>query len=134
MKNNEEDALRWLRQAENDLEFARLALSGGFFSQACFVAHQVAEKALKALAYFRSDRYVTGHSISDLVDSLESTYSDLTRYAKPARELDKYYVPTRYPDALPGGVPFESYDSDDAETAVGWAVEIVGITQRIVRG
>ncbi len=34
---------RWLAQADNDLAFARYALDGGFFHQACFVAQQCAE-------------------------------------------------------------------------------------------
>lgn len=42
---------RWLRQAENDLAFARLALRERFFPPACFLAQQVPEKALKAIAY-----------------------------------------------------------------------------------
>ncbi len=45
------EAKRWLRQAENDLEFARLGLREGFFSQACFLAQQSAEKAVKAIGY-----------------------------------------------------------------------------------
>jgi HEPN domain-containing protein len=37
MKNREADALRWLSQSENDLEFARLALRERFYAQACFM-------------------------------------------------------------------------------------------------
>ena len=105
MKNSEEDARRWLRQAENDMAAARLMLREGFHSQVCFMSHQVAEKAVKALAYYRGDRYVTGHSVSDLVTDLKSSYPQLSEHLKLAKTLDRYYVPTRYPDALPGGVP-----------------------------
>ena len=75
MKNSEADARRWLRQAENDLEFTRLASREGFSAQACFMAHQVVEKALKAVAYYCGDRYVIGHSLTDLVSRLEPTHS-----------------------------------------------------------
>ena len=39
--------------------------------------------------------------------------------------LDQYYVPTRYPNALPGGVPFETYGRDQAEKAVSGAGVVV---------
>jgi len=50
MRDSRGEALRWLSQARNDLDFGRLALREGFFAQACFVAQQTAEKALKSIA------------------------------------------------------------------------------------
>ncbi|MCH8062529.1 MAG: HEPN domain-containing protein, partial [Chloroflexi bacterium] len=70
MKNSEADGKRWLSQAENDLSAARLMEERAFYAQACFICHQVAEKALKALAYYRGDRYVTGHSLLDLLQKI----------------------------------------------------------------
>ena len=46
MKDPLKEAQRWLAQAENDLEFARLAVRGKFFAQACFICQQSGEKAL----------------------------------------------------------------------------------------
>ena len=37
------EADRWLKQAENDLDFARVGLREGFFAQVCFLAQQSAE-------------------------------------------------------------------------------------------
>jgi len=37
----------WLRQANSDLQAARCTSREGFHSQACFLAGQAAEKALK---------------------------------------------------------------------------------------
>jgi HEPN domain-containing protein len=34
---------------------------------------------------------------------------------------DKYYIPTRYPEALPGIIPSEAFDKDDAERAISLA-------------
>ena len=133
MKNSREDARRWLRQAENDLAFARLALREGFFAQACFMSHQVAEKALKSLAYNRGDRYVSGHSLLDLMSSLVTTHKQLAEHTKLAKILDRYYVPTRYPDALPGSVPFEVYDDkDEASEAVQGAAAVVETARSVV--
>ena len=51
MWDSRTEADRWLKQAENDLEFARLGLREGFFAQVCFLAQQSAEKAVKAIGY-----------------------------------------------------------------------------------
>ena len=90
----------------------------GFFALACFMSQQAAEKALKALAYFKGDRFVPGHAVISLLDNLVAAYPELTSIHDGAERLDLYYVPTRYPDALPGGAPFEAYKSEQAEEAV----------------
>jgi HEPN domain-containing protein len=107
-------------------------LREGFFAQACFMSHQVAEKALKALAYYRGDRYVTGHSILDLVSDLESTHPKVSEHRGTASILDTYYVPTRYPNALPGSVPFEVYGRDQAEKAVAAVAKLVGTAAGLI--
>ena len=117
MKNSRGDARRWLLQAENDLAFGRLALREGFFAQACFISHQVAEKSLKALAYYRGDRTVIGHSLLELASSLEPTYPQLSKYHELAGILDQYYVPTRSPNALPGAVGVQG-------PALTWAMAV----------
>ena len=32
--------------------------------------------------------------------------------------LEKFYIPTRYPDAYPEGSPYEFYDAEEAEKAL----------------
>ena len=118
MKNSEADGKRWLSQAGNDLSAAELMADGGFYAQACFMCHQVAEKALKALAYYRGDRYVVGHSLIELLRDIVGTYPDMSQFEGFMGTLNQYYVPTRYPDALPGGTPFETYNQGQAREAV----------------
>lgn len=125
MKNSEADAKRWLSQAENDLSAAQHMLDGGFYAQACFLCHQVAEKALKALAYYRGDRYVLGHSLLQLLREIVGTYPDMSQFEALMGVLNQYYVPTRYPDALPGGTPFETYNQGQAEEALAGASRLV---------
>ena len=57
------EAERWRRQAANDLAFARVALREEFHAQACFIAQQASEKAVKAVAYGLGERTVIGHSL-----------------------------------------------------------------------
>jgi len=133
MRDSSAEARRWLRQAENDLAFARLAVRERFFAQACFVAQQAAEKALKAVAYQLGDRVVLGHSLVDLIDRLCERVSDLTALREQGGILDQYYVATRYPNGLPGGVPFEAFGKAQASAAVETADRFVSAAQLRVR-
>lgn len=132
MRDSEAEARRWLRQAENDLAFGELALREGFHSQACFVAQQTSEKALKAVAYAQGERLVLGHSIVELVQRLAATLPDLGKLREAAGMLDQYYVATRYPNGLPGGVPFEAFGERQAREAVEAARAFVEVARRRV--
>ena len=48
----DEEALRWLRQSEADLDAAKYNFEGNIYYLVCFLAQQIAEKALKALYLF----------------------------------------------------------------------------------
>ena len=61
MWDSRSEAERWLKQAENDLDFARLGLREGFHAQVCFLTQQSAEKAVKAIGYLLGERTVLGH-------------------------------------------------------------------------
>jgi len=109
------EALRWLRQAENDLLYARLGLREGFNAQVCFQCQQICEKALKSIHYGKlGKRFVFGHSLVEL--SAELALDPVVR--KDLAVLDQYYIPTRYPNGLPGGSPYEVYTREQAEAAV----------------
>jgi len=133
MRDSGAEGQRWLRQAENDLAFGELALREGFFAQACFVAQQTAEKALKALAYGRGERLVIGHSIVELAGRLAASEPELAKLREQAGLLDQYYVATRYPNGLPGGVPFEAFGERQAREAIGAAREFLGVARRAQR-
>jgi HEPN domain-containing protein len=121
MKRARAEAARWLAQAESDLGFAELGLREGFFAQACFVCQQSVEKALKALHYLAGARVVLGHSLVELLDSLSAQHAGLLDLREAAQQLDQYYIPTRYPNGLPGGVPAEVFTRRQAEEAVALA-------------
>ena len=121
MRDSRAEAERWLRQAEHDLAFGRLALKERFFAQACFVAQQTGEKALKAIAYAQGERVVIGHSLVELVSRLQDRVATLRARREDAGILDQYYVPTRYPNGLAGGVPFEAFGETQAVGALAAA-------------
>ena len=125
-----DEAERWLRQAESDLAFAALGAREGFPAQACFTSQQSAEKAVKAVLYLSGARFVPGHSVVELLDRAAAAVADtdaapLRRLQDSARQLDQYYIPTRYPNGLPGGIPAEVFTNPQAEDAVGRARSFV---------
>ena len=126
MKEPKTEASRWLRQAEDDLEYARLGLREGFSAQVCFQCQQICEKAIKALRYARGERVVIGHALVELAAPLPV----LAGFHERLSVLDQYYVPTRYPNGLPGGVPSEVYTHTQAAAAVEVAQEVVALVRQ----
>ena len=118
MRDAKAESGRWFQQAENDLAFARYALPGGFFHQVCFVSQQAAGKALKAVHFADGARGVIGHSVAGLLARLLPGHPALHTLREPAAELDLYYLPTRYPNGLPEGVPHEVFTRSQAERAL----------------
>ncbi len=112
---------RWLKQAQDNLEFARLGLREGFFAQVCFFAQQSAEKAVKAIGHLLGERTVLGHSVAVLVDRNAERVPNLVDLRDEAGILDQYYIPTRYPNGLPGGFPFMAFSEDQAANAIAAA-------------
>ena len=132
MRRPAHEGRRWLKQAEHDLEAARYNRRGGFHAVACFYAQQAAEKALKAFLFAQGEPVVIGHSVAELCQSCagyEERFEELTgRIGK----LDRFYIPTRYPDGLPGGVPAEVYGEEDASEAIALASETVGVVRGLL--
>jgi HEPN domain-containing protein len=114
----EAQARRWLEQAKRDLEDARFNREGGRFALACFLAQQSAEKALKAFIYSAEADLVWGHSVANLCDDAARYDSEFSTLKPTLSPLDKYYVATRYPDVLPGGIPWQAFDVSDANHAI----------------
>ena len=102
-------------------------------AEGCFIAQQAAEKALKALLYFGGARTVVGHSVLDLLERARLTQPALDRLRDDARRLNRFYIPTRYPDALPGGSPFESFTRQDLEQALAMAERILSAAGALVK-
>jgi HEPN domain-containing protein len=111
----------WLKPAEKDLEKAKLDVGWGYNEWACFTAQQAAEKAIKALfQHLHGD--ASGHGTKALLENLP--YEDRCKLLEDAILLDKLYIPTRYPNGLPQGIPHDYFTKKDAEEAVGAALRI----------
>ncbi len=118
-----EEGRRWLDQAGEDLKWARRLAEEGGYHIACFLAQQVAEKALKAYLYAQGEEVVLGHSVAALVEKAASYNRDLSRQGRTWAMLDGYYIPTRYPNGLPDSIPAHVYGERIAREAVDLAGE-----------
>lgn len=107
----------WLAQASHDLEHAQNAKTDGDYDWACFAAHQAAEKAVKGL-FLGLGGEAWGHSLTKLVKDLENKISVPDELKQGARQLDKHYIPTRYPNGFDVGAPYDYYTEAEAERAI----------------
>ena len=94
----------WLKQADSDL---------------C-----AAEKALKALIISKGSESRI-HSIKFLLSNLPENITVSDQIQNAARELDKHYIPTRYPDSFSTGIPKDFFTQDDARRAITNAKKII---------
>lgn len=114
----------WLDQAQGDLAHAHSDLEGRFYDWACFSAQQAAEKGVKAVLQ-RAGGDAWGHSVADLLEIVGQSHAVAEELLNAALELDKAYIPARYPDALPSGSPRRRYTRNEAERMVAHAGQIV---------
>ncbi|MBI3303885.1 MAG: HEPN domain-containing protein [Deltaproteobacteria bacterium] len=113
--------LDWLRQPKRKLQSARWNLQGKFFEDACFSSQQAAELAAKALLENRG-RIELGHSVLYLLTVAGGVLQDLLDAGKV---LDRYYIPTRYPNGFAEGAPMDYYDAPAAQGAIDYAQRII---------
>jgi HEPN domain-containing protein len=114
----------WLDEAIGDLEHARKDEEGGFYNWACFSAQQAAEKAIKAV-FQKTGAEAWGHSVADLLKELAMKHGVPEELFDVSLELDKAYIPTRYPNAHPSGSPRSRYTKKEAVRLIGYAERIV---------
>ena len=116
---------RWLEQAQADLKWARHLRDEGAAYLACFLAQQVAEKALKAFLYAQGEELVVGHSVRQLCQRAADYDERFELYLNKWAILDSYYIPTRYPNGLPGDIPARVYNQEAAKTALALAETVM---------
>ena len=149
MSERRTEAARWFRQAVSDLNAARWNREGGFHDTACFLTQQAGEKALKSLLYYLGARRAAllTHSLVVMTQELVPPPEPAAGSSEPpagttparhprdtsaiaalldeARLLDLHYVPSRYPNGLPGGYPHQFYGPDLSQRAIDAAGRIV---------
>jgi len=125
------EASRWFSEALWDLDTARILHRERRFNAAAFYAHQAAEKAAKALLYHVHEA-PWGRSVRELLLRYFASTGRSPDEAllSLARELDRHYIPSRYPNALPSGAPHEAYDEEVSERAIKAAERLLEFAGR----
>jgi HEPN domain-containing protein len=129
--NNFYQAQRWLLSAKEDLRAAEILFRADTYAQACFLSQQAGEKAVKSLWYL-IDADPWGHSVVRLVTEFprSSEIHDLKAWTETAALLDKFYIPTRYPNGLPDLTPGQVYGKSDAESGIDAARDLVDACEK----
>ena len=118
----------WFRQALHDLAHAKSAAGIGDHDWACLAAQQAAEKALKALAG-RLGGDAWGRSLLTLVTRLATADPVTVSLREVAIRLDRYYIPTRYPNGFDEGAPLDYFLESDSREAIGHAEQVIGFVR-----
>ena len=121
----------WMDEAEWDLAHAKNDFKAGFYNWACFSSQQAAEKAVKAV-FQKIHLEVWGHSVADLLIELSKEIDIPKKLIEYAYELDKAYIPTRYPNAHPSGSPKTRYIKSEARRMINYAEEIIEFCKSIL--
>jgi len=128
------EGMRWLEQAEADRHGLQLLFDGGSYHLACFIAQQVAEKALKAYLYAQGEEFVIGHSVESLSRWAAEHDPEFERLREAVAPLDGYYIPTRYPNGLPSSIPAKVYNRRAAQETMNMADEVLQTIRKKLHG
>ena len=123
---------RWLEQAKADIEDARILIERNRYNTVCFTSQQAAEKALKAYLFFRGANEVWGHSAAELCERCGEVEPSFNEPLETVSLLDKYYIPTRYPNGLPGGIPKNAFDDVEARRALKIAEDLIEMVASLI--
>ncbi|MBI4332877.1 MAG: HEPN domain-containing protein [Chloroflexi bacterium] len=121
---------RWFRQAEEDLKSAEILFESGRFYMVCFVAQQIAEKAVKSFLYYKGREIVLGHSLEQLCREAARFDRKFEALRGEVSILDNFYIPARYPNGLPDSIPALVFNKKTA----GEALRLARKTLETVRG
>lgn len=125
---------RWLAQAKEDLRWAERLADDGAYYLVCFLAQQIAEKALKAFLYAQGEDPVLGHSVRQLgmrAAAYDPAWEPLT---VRLGSLDTFYIVARYPNGLPADIPANVLDEATARRALELARTAVTATSTRLSG
>lgn len=127
MSGSPHRAASWLKQAEFDLEAARLSLEHGYYEWACFQSQQSAEKAIKGLLVLLNGYAPRGHRLGGLLalaGRINPQVRDQLRVSTSSLESVTFI--SRYPFAIPAErvSPHEFIEKEDATQCLEEATQL----------
>ncbi|MHA1669321.1 MAG: HEPN domain-containing protein [Promethearchaeota archaeon] len=134
-RNYEKEATRWFIQASDEFNDANELRKMKKFYLALFHFQQATEKALKAFLYSKLESRAVfyTHSIADLSEMAIELDPDFKTISL-SKKLDQYYILTRYPNGLPGGIPSRFFDDPkEAEDAMFLAKNVIDLIEKKIQ-
>ncbi len=132
-KDKQSEARNWFTQAKSEYEDAVEIEKRSRFYIALFLYQQATEKALKSFLFSRGEEELFTHSVKDLID-IAIVYDKDFNNVKQAKDLDRYYIQTRYHNSLAGNVPAEFFDkAEECEGAQKLAKSIIDLVERKIK-
>ena len=128
------EAKRWIEQAEEDFTSAEILFKNRRYYLVCFLSQQIVEKALKAVIYNDGEDLVLGHSVKNLIERVSEINTKFNPLKAKLPLLDSYYIPTRYPNGLPDGIPADVFTQEAAKNALELAKITIEIVQKHIKG
>lgn len=97
---------------------------------ACFHAQQGAAKALKGAAVIAIVDVEQSHSLVRLLHELTAAQVTIAvEILRACQILERYYAPTRYPDAIGGLDPGDVFSAEDARETYALALNVVAFAR-----
>ncbi|KAK6180312.1 hypothetical protein SNE40_012494 [Patella caerulea] len=129
-------AVRWLKQADWDLNAAEQSLSSGACTHnwICYKCQQSAEKALKAVWYnIDAHKVSLDHNLNSVASGLPN--SDLVQLAAELQSTIGEHTRMRYPDKLSyPNIPHDAYNESVSTSACRLTRKIIRISSEIIHG
>ncbi len=124
----------WFSFAHEDLIVAEASFEEKVYNQVCFHSQQGAEKMLKGFLKSKKQNVPKTHFLEELIELCSNIDNRFRSLRSRCSILDRYYIPTRYPDALPGVLPEGLPQKKDAEEALKTLREIMEFVEKRLRG
>ncbi|MEW5692600.1 MAG: HEPN domain-containing protein [Candidatus Hydrogenedentota bacterium] len=137
MNNRIVEQMRWIEQAKYDFDTARDLYEKQRYNWCCYLCQQASEKAVKAVYINRGEYVEKVHSIFVLIEG-DKTYringiEELKNCSEQARRLDRYYIPTRYPNGVPYGVAYRYFGLKDAKNCMDDCETIILCVKKLLQ-
>lgn len=123
---------RYLKQGLRNIKSAKGDMEEGDYEWACFKAQQAVELILKG--FLRAlGKAATGHSTIRLLEDISMMNIAMPKEVESCcKELDKVYIPTRYPDAYAWGAPMDYYSEDNAADTIKCAEKVLNFIKGLI--
>ena len=112
----------WLYFAKSDLTAAERLFEEAIYHLVCFHAHQAIEKVLKGALRNKEQNIPKTH---DIVLLFQRVRQPTLASSDDIIFVNRFYIPTRYPDTFPGALPEGLPTREDAQKALTIAKSVL---------